>query len=234
MIKFSRVEDVYFFDEVMSIPGVRQGYLERASSGDPDFVVIKDSDGFEGVFAKGNDERLIPVGPAIRVAKSITETVTDVSAGTVRPGAAQGEMREIPQTGFEKALEKTGLTLEQFGKELENLGSISIGGVEFTLRDIIPFVGYSQKVESPITGQEETIQSGTPKALQMAGRGESLIKGKGMTTELKREGKDVVADIATTLPIATIGKTVKKVMKKSKSEEPKRVKYDSEGRKVAQ
>lgn len=32
----------------------------------------------------------------------------------------------------------------------------------------------------------------------------------------------------------SIGKAAKKVMKKSKSEEPKRVKYDSEGRRVAQ
>lgn len=152
--------------------------------------------------------------------------------GTVRPGAMQGEMRAIPQTGFERVLEKTGLTLEQFGKELDKLGKISIGGVELGIRDILPFVGYTEEREDPLTGKTEVVESGTPKALQMLGRGESIVKGKGMTTELKKEGKDLVADVVTTVPAAKVSRKAAEVIKKSTK--PKRVKYDSNGKRVTE
>jgi hypothetical protein len=134
--------------------------------------------------------------------------------GTVRPGAMEGQMSAIPQTGFERIMEKTGLTLEQFGKELDKIGKINIGGVEIGLRDLLPFVGYSETVEDPLTGKEEVKQRGTPEALQMMGRGESLTKGKDMTTQLKQEGKDLVADVVTSVPIAGAAKTAKKAVKK--------------------
>ena len=142
-------------------------------------------------------------------------------AGTVRPGAMEGEMRAIPQTGVQRVLEKTGLTLEQFGKELDKLGKISTPLGEFGLRDILPFVGYTEEREDPLTGKTEVVESGTPKALQMLGRGESLVKGKGMTTELKKEGKDLVADVATTLPVAKVGKKVAGAVKETLETPPK-------------
>jgi GNAT superfamily N-acetyltransferase len=93
----------------------------------------------------------------------------------------------IPQTGFEKVMEKTGLTLEQIGSELDKLGKVNIGGVEIGIRDLLPFVG----------SIEDGKLTGTPAALQAAGRGESLITGTGFTTQLKPDAKMMALDVAT-------------------------------------
>jgi len=93
----------------------------------------------------------------------------------------------IPQTGFEKVMEKTGLTLEQIGSELDKLGKVNIGGIEIGIRDFLPFVG----------SIEDGKLTGTPAALQAVGRGESLITGTGMTTQLKPDAKLMALDVAT-------------------------------------
>lgn len=133
-------------------------------------------------------------------------------AGTIRPGAMEGEMRSIEQSGLERVLEKTGLTLEDFGKELDKLGKISIGGIDIGLRDIIPFVGYSDEGE----------QKGTPQALIKKGRGISMTTGTGFTTQLKEDTKQLAGDVATTAPIASsvraAGKVVKNIKKKMGAE----------------
>lgn len=124
-------------------------------------------------------------------------------AGTVRPGAMQGEMRAIPQTRIEKVLETAGVTLEQFGQELDKLGKVSIGGVEIGLRDLLPFVGSTEKVEDPRTGETVTKEVGTPQALKMAGRGESLTTGTGFTTQMKPDVKAAAMDVGLTVaPVA--------------------------------
>jgi hypothetical protein len=66
-------------------------------------------------------------------------------AGTVRPGAMQGEMKSIEQSPFEALMEKTGATLEEIGMALDGLGKVSIGGIELGIRDFLPFVGGSEK-----------------------------------------------------------------------------------------
>jgi hypothetical protein len=48
-----------------------------------------------------------------------------------------------------------------------------------------------------MTGSE-TRTEGTPAALQAAGRGESLIRGKGVTTSLTPDAKLMAADVLTT------------------------------------
>jgi hypothetical protein len=78
-----------------------------------------------------------------------------------------GSITPIKQTKFESMLEKTGLTLEQVGNELDKLGKVSIGGIELGIRDFLPFVG----------SMEDGKVTGTPATLQALGRGES-IKGK--------------------------------------------------------
>ena len=93
----------------------------------------------------------------------------------------------IPQTGFEKVMEKTGLTLEQIGSELDKIGKLNIGGIEIGIRDLLPFVG----------SMEDGKLTGTPAALQAAGRGESLITGTGFTTQLKPDAKLMALDVAT-------------------------------------
>jgi hypothetical protein len=96
-------------------------------------------------------------------------------------------LKEIPQTPFENVLEKTGLTLEEVGNALDSIGKINIKGVEIGLRDLLPFVG----------SVDDGKVTGTPAALQAAGRGESLTRGKGMTTELTSDAKLMAADVLT-------------------------------------
>jgi hypothetical protein len=117
----------------------------------------------------------------------------------------------IPQTGFEKIMEKTGLTLEQIGSELDKLGKVKLGGIEIGIRDLLPFVG----------SVEDGKLTGTPAALQAAGRGESLITGTGFTTQLKPDAKLMALDVATAgviKPAAKAGKAaVKKVIDAGKN-----------------
>lgn len=111
--------------------------------------------------------------------------------------AGAGSISAIPQTRFEKMLEQTGMTLEQVGMELDKLGKVNIGGVELGLRDFLPFVGSSEKRVDPLTGKEEVVQVGTPQALQKAGRGESLVRGTGMATQLVPDAKLALFDAPT-------------------------------------
>jgi hypothetical protein len=132
-------------------------------------------------------------------------------AGSVRPGALEGEMSAIPQTGFEALMEKTGATLEQIGTALDGLGKVKIGPVEIGLRDLLPFVGGSETRINPQTGQEETVQVGTPEALQKAGRGESLVRGTGFTTQLVPDAKLAAFDVpAATGAVKLAGRGVTK------------------------
>lgn len=96
-------------------------------------------------------------------------------------------LQEVKQTPFERTLEATGLTLEDVGAALDSIGKINIKGVEIGLRDLLPFVG----------SIEDGKVIGTPAALQAAGRGESLIKGKGMAAELSPDAKLMAADVLT-------------------------------------
>lgn len=116
-------------------------------------------------------------------------------------------LKEIKQTPFEKTLETTGLTLEDVGAALDSIGKINIKGVEIGLRDLLPFVG----------SIEDGKVTGTPAALQAAGRGESLIKGKGMAAELSPDAKLMAADVLTAgvaVPAAKgVAKGIKKITK---------------------
>lgn len=151
MIKFSRVDDIYFFDDTMSIPGVRDGYVQRAAEGDPDFVTIKDDDGFEGVFLKGEDGRLIGVGPAIQLAAGPTTTATDATeekplridiVGVGQPTPPEEVEGEQPSV-LDEFLAQGGMTLPadaetmspaQMGKiVIDGMAGIARGGVKSTL-----------------------------------------------------------------------------------------------------
>ena len=116
-------------------------------------------------------------------------------------------LKEVKQTPFEKTLETTGLTLEDVGNALDSIGKINIKGVEIGLRDLLPFVG----------SVEDGKTIGTPAALQAAGRGESLTRGKGMATELTSDAKLMAADILTAgvaVPaVKGVAKGIKKITK---------------------
>lgn len=131
-----------------------------------------------------------------------------------------GSITPIPQTKFESVLEKTGMTLEQIGNELDKLGKLNIGGVEIGIRDFLPFVGTVE--DGKVTG--------TPAALQQLGRGES-VKGKpqvssvvgpdgrtyfgtsGSPTMLNPDASAAVLDVATAGVIKPAAQAAKKAVK---------------------
>ena len=129
----------------------------------------------------------------------------------MRPGAMDAEMKVIPQTGLQKVMEQTGLTLEEIGKGLEGLGSVKIGGFEISLRDILPFVGSSEKKTGPVTGEETVVQTGTPAALQQLGQGVSATTGTGFARQLRPDMKAAAIDV---VDLVGAGKAIKTVAKK--------------------
>lgn len=153
-------------------------------------------------------------------------------AGTVRPGAMQGEMRAIPETQLERSLYTLGVSLEEAGKSLDKYAPGSINDLleelrikkkvpvigDLRLRDIIPFIGGTEKVEDPRTGETVTKEVGTPQALKMAGRGESLTTGTGLTTQMKPDVKAAAMDVGLTVaPVAKqAGQAAVKAVKATK------------------
>lgn len=119
-------------------------------------------------------------------------------AGTVRPGAMQAEARAIPQSDLERLAQQAGMGLEGLGQWFDKNVPESLNDLvgkevpiigEMRLRDLIPFVGSTMDVQDPLTGRITRQEFGTPQALQMFGRGESLTTGTGMTTQMKPDVK---------------------------------------------
>jgi hypothetical protein len=144
-------------------------------------------------------------------------------AGTVRPGAMQGEMSAIEQTTGEKVMEGIGTTLERAGQMIDQGKATELGRIfsvidewvpgtlneitgkqipiigDMRLRDLMPFVGSTEQVQDPMTGEMMTKEIGTPQAFKMAGRGESLTTGTGFTTQLKSDPKLAALELGMTV-----------------------------------
>jgi hypothetical protein len=78
----------------------------------------------------------------------------------------QEVLKPVPQTTYEQGLESAGIKIEQFAKFLESVGSVNIGGIDFTLRDLLP------------------VDRSTSATLKDLGSGMPLMAGKGTTTSL--------------------------------------------------
>lgn len=113
----------------------------------------------------------------------------------MRAGAMLGEMKAIEQTGLQRIMEQTGLTLEQVGEAVEGLGSVNIGGFKISLRDLLPFVGGSVQETDPATGEVTQRTTGTPAALQQMGQGVSATTGTGVARQLRPDMKEAVFDV---------------------------------------
>jgi hypothetical protein len=98
-------------------------------------------------------------------------------------------VQNMPQSAYEKGLELAGIGVEQAATFLESLGSINIGGVDFTLRDLMP------------------VDTGTSEALKTAGSGMPLTVGSGLQTRLKPEFGKAGAELSLLGPA---GKLVEK------------------------
>jgi hypothetical protein len=116
-------------------------------------------------------------------------TMTDAGGGQSR-----GTIKAIEQSRFEKALENTGLTLEQAGKFLDNLGQVDVPLLgKISLADFVPFVGSVKEGSRSVLGDPQ--MQGTPMALQQAGTGQSLTKGTGFARQMKEDASLAAMDI---------------------------------------
>jgi hypothetical protein len=115
----------------------------------------------------------------------------------------QEVLKPVPQTTYEQGLESAGIKIEQFAKFLESVGSVNIGGMEFTLRDLLP------------------VDRGTSATLKDLGSGMDLTHGQGMTTSLAPEFQKNALSAAVELSLAgkageLISKPIGKIAKKAK------------------
>ena len=109
----------------------------------------------------------------------------------------QPTIQEIPQSSIEKVLEQSGIKLDQAAQFLEGLGSVNIGGIDFTLRDLLP------------------VDRGTSEALKTAGSGMPLTTGSGVVnTKFKPEFTEAAKEIAlTTVAAKPISKGINAIVK---------------------
>jgi hypothetical protein len=112
----------------------------------------------------------------------------------------QEVLKSVPQNLLEQGLESAGINLEQAAQFLENLGSVNVGGIDFTLRDLLP------------------VDKGTTAALKTAGSGMPLTVGGGLQTRLKPEFGQAATELSLVGPVGTsIAKTVGKIAVKNKA-----------------
>lgn len=109
-------------------------------------------------------------------------------------------VQNMPQSAYEKGLELAGIGVEQAAKFLEGLGSVNIGGIDFTLRDLMP------------------VDTGTSEALKTAGSGMPATVGSKLQTRLKPEFGKAGAELSLLGPagkliekgVGTVAKTAMK------------------------
>ena len=90
-------------------------------------------------------------------------TVSDAGDGRPTRPYSPGTIKAIEQSRFEKALENTGLTLEQAGKFLDNLGQVDVPLLgKISLADFVPFVGSVKPGSRSVRGDPQ--MQGTPRA----------------------------------------------------------------------
>ena len=120
-------------------------------------------------------------------------------------------IKPIEQSAFEKALQATGIGLEQAGRFLDSLGQVEVPLLgKVSLADFVPFVGSAKEgTRSVLTSGPEW--QGTPMALQQKGTGQSLTRGTGFARQLTEDAKLATMDVATN--IVPVAKAVGKVGK---------------------
>ena len=140
----------------------------------------------------------MPSMDGMQLAAGPSTTMSDAGGGF-------GSIKAIEPTRFERALQATGLTLEQAGRFLDGLGQVDVPVLgKISLADFVPFVGSAKEGGRSVLGQAEW--QGTPMAMQQAGTGQSLSRGTGMARQLTPDAKLATFDVATN--IVPAGKAV--------------------------
>lgn len=149
-----------------------------------------------------------PAAPEITAPEQQPEDVLLAAgpSGTMTDaGGGMPTIRAIEPTRFEKALEATGLTLEQAGRFLDSLGQVDVPFLgKISLADFVPFVGTAKPGTRSVLAPAEW--QGTPMALQQAGTGQSLTRGTGFARQLTEDASLAAMDVG--LNIVPVGKAV--------------------------
>lgn len=143
-----------------------------------------------------------PGQESITLAAGPTGTMSDAGRG-------MPSIKPLPQTTLERALEQTGLTLEQAGRFLDSLGQVDIPLLgKVSLADLVPFVGSPKEGSRSVMAPAEW--QGTPQMLQQMGTGvgsmvDRVTTGTGMARQLRPDAKLAAMDVATNIvPVAKV------------------------------
>jgi len=178
----------------------------------------------ENLYLTRQAEQVFPTLPeepqgeeALQLAAGPARTMSDAGRGmpTIKP---------LPQTTLERALEQTGLTLEQAGRFLDSLGQVDVPLLgKVSLADFVPFVGSAKEGSRSVLAPAEW--QGTPKTLQQMGTGvgsmvDRVTTGTGMARQLNEDAKLAAMDVATNIvPVAKV--TAKAATKTARALAPK-------------
>lgn len=159
------IDDIYMFDEYINTPGVRDGLLQLAGSGDPDFL-IEDTDDGKGVYYRTPHGEVVPVGRPIELAAGPSATRIDAPARIGLPTldnfmqdmqkGASGEAKALDSSMRKKIASSVQEQLENFGVDryrARRLSESLFGGdnsgapLGLGLIDFVPFAGTALQTE---------------------------------------------------------------------------------------
>jgi len=218
--KQTTVDDIYRFDEYFATPGVRQGLMELAASGDPAFTT-EDTDDGPAIYYRSPHGEMIGIGrsaaeePAepslegMQLAAGPSDTRTDAPQGY----GATGEAKAINPTNRERLAGFLTDSLVNLGadryKARERVESF-IGGTSSRLpmnlgiADFVPFLGtFLQSEEAAILlgKSKEAAERGDIKTAAIEGVGGALglIPGAIGTVKYGKKAAQELAPTAATM-----------------------------------
>jgi hypothetical protein len=223
------IDDIYNFDAYISTPGVREGLMQRATLEDAEFTV-EDTDAGQAMYFNAPHGEQLFVGMKDQTGAMGTMPgdiqLAEVGANRLPERAYTGynpdTITGVEQSTFEKALENSGIGLEQAGRFLDSLGQVDVPLLgTISLADFVPFVGTVKGGSRSVLGDAEW--QGTPMALQQAGTGVPLTRGTGFARQMTEDASLAAMDTAFNLvPTLKAGKLlIKGATKAGKALAPK-------------
>lgn len=157
------IEDIYNFDAFITTPGVRDGLLERANSGDPE-LTTHDTDDGPVVYYNAPHGEEIAVGRPIQLAEVGATKMGDYGYS----GERQATMTDYDPTVRERLAEFLQAGFERFGmdryKARQNAQTL-MGGpssnlpLQTGIADIVPFLGTALQTQEAARLGGESVES---------------------------------------------------------------------------
>lgn len=186
------IEDIYNHDYFMAAPGIREGLMERAKSGDPEFTTEMTDDG-EVVYYNAPHGESVPVGRPVIVAEVGSRGLPERAYTGFNPDSIEQidptvrqRVADFMQAGFE------GIGVDK-ATARKNAQTI-IGGpssglpLGMGIADIIPFLGTGLQTEEAVIGGKtamENAQQGNYGAAAAEGVGAAIGMIPGAAATVK-------------------------------------------------